>query len=49
MLSRRHIENVDPQMLPERLSRPCAGKFAEEVSLPLETESKASKSGGNSR
>jgi hypothetical protein len=32
------VGNIDPQMPPERLLRPCATKFAEEMSLPLETE-----------
>jgi hypothetical protein len=41
--------NVDPQMPPERFWRRCAPEFAEEVSLPLETESEGPKSGGNSR
>ena len=40
MLSRRRTENVDPQMPPERLSRQCATKFAQEVSLRLKPNPK---------
>jgi hypothetical protein len=37
------ILNVDPQMPPGRLSRPCATEFDEELSLPLGTESEGAK------
>jgi hypothetical protein len=33
------LQNVDPQMPPESLLPPGAARFAEEVSLPFETES----------
>jgi hypothetical protein len=40
------LQNVDPQMPPERLLPPGAARFAEEVSLPFETESEEPKSAG---
>jgi hypothetical protein len=49
MLRSAVIPIVDPEMSLERLSCQCMREFDEEASLPLQTESEGSNSGGISR